>query len=207
MRVFVLNSGRCGSLGFARACTHISNFTSAHESRSKDVGPSHFDFPDNHIEVDNRLSWFLGSLDRVFGDDCVYVHLTRNAEDVAKSHARRFEKTNAIMWSYMNVIYPGHKPELQSGELTPMDFARDYVGTVNDNITLFLKDKTRWASVDIEAPEPGFRTMWDMIGAEGDFDAALAEFSARHHRTVKPRRKWWLFKALGRGLANPRSIT
>jgi hypothetical protein len=35
MRVFVLNTGRCGSLTFTRACqASISNYTAAHESRS-----------------------------------------------------------------------------------------------------------------------------------------------------------------------------
>ena len=34
MNVFILNTGRCGSRTFARACAHITNYTSAHESRS-----------------------------------------------------------------------------------------------------------------------------------------------------------------------------
>ena len=32
-----------------------------------------------HIEVDNRLSWMLGRLDKVYADDlAIYVHLKRN---------------------------------------------------------------------------------------------------------------------------------
>ena len=64
MNVFILSTGRSGSQTFARACAHVSNYTSAHESRSGLLGDAHFDYPDNHIESDNRLSWMLGRLDR-----------------------------------------------------------------------------------------------------------------------------------------------
>ena len=62
MNVFVLCTGRCGSVTLYKICKHIQNFTSGHESRKK----LDFKYQENHIEIDNRLSWFLGRLDDKF---------------------------------------------------------------------------------------------------------------------------------------------
>ena len=69
MNIFVLSIGRCGTETF----THISNYTVAHESRRPKLNTGNtfirhsFDYEDNHIEVDNRLSCFLGTLDKKYG--------------------------------------------------------------------------------------------------------------------------------------------
>jgi len=84
MRIFVLCTGRCGSMTFAKACSHITNYTSAHESgRYVD-----WSYQDNHIEVDNRLSWFLGTLAERYPDS-MFVHLSRNRDAVIESFTRR----------------------------------------------------------------------------------------------------------------------
>ncbi|MEW8461604.1 MAG: hypothetical protein AB2653_14955 [Candidatus Thiodiazotropha endolucinida] len=78
MNIFILNAGRCGSTTFVQACQHISNYSAAHESRSTLTGKQRLSYPDNHIEADNRLCWLLGRLEREYGNDAYYVHLTRN---------------------------------------------------------------------------------------------------------------------------------
>ncbi|WJI25223.1 hypothetical protein RHP47_05945 [Thermosynechococcus sp. QKsg1] len=50
MNVFVLCTGRCGSVTFAKACTFITNFSSAHESRTFLLGEARLAYPDRHIE-------------------------------------------------------------------------------------------------------------------------------------------------------------
>ena len=60
MNMFVLNTGRCGSTAFVEACKHIMNFSSAYESRAGRIGHDRFAYPENHIEADSQLSWFLG---------------------------------------------------------------------------------------------------------------------------------------------------
>ncbi|MCS3662077.1 hypothetical protein [Salinibacter ruber] len=90
MNVFVLCTGRCGSTTFARACEHIENYSAAHESRAGKI-KGRVNYPARHIEVDNRLSWFLGRLDEVYGDDLFYVHLRRNPRATAESFADRYE--------------------------------------------------------------------------------------------------------------------
>ena len=98
MNVFVLNTGRCGSTTFTKACKHITNYTSEHESRAGMLGKKHFNYPGNHIETDNRLCWFLGRLDEAYGNDAYYVHLKRNTKDVASSFAKRY--SGGIMRAY-----------------------------------------------------------------------------------------------------------
>jgi hypothetical protein len=174
MNVFVLNTGRSGSKTFARACSHITNFTSAHESRSGLLGEAHFDYPDRHIESDNRLAWLLGRLDRRFGDRAFYVHLTREVGPVATSWARRAH--TGIMNAYRYAIL-WHCPK----SATAYDVAADYCDTVDANIRLFLKDKTHWMPFPLEQARERFSEFWRRIGAEGDLAAALAEFDVRHN--------------------------
>ena len=63
MNIFILNTGRCGSTTFIKACEHIKNYTCAHESLLTEIGAQRFNYPQDHIEADNRLSWLLGRLD------------------------------------------------------------------------------------------------------------------------------------------------
>ncbi|MCP4460367.1 MAG: hypothetical protein GY816_20445 [Cytophagales bacterium] len=74
MRVFILSTGRCGFTTIFKACRHIENYTCGHESLSKNFGKKKFDYPENYIESDNRLSWHLGQLDSIFGDNAFFVH-------------------------------------------------------------------------------------------------------------------------------------
>jgi hypothetical protein len=174
VNVFILNAGRSGSKTFARACGHIRNYSSAHESRSGILGDAHFDYPDNHIESDNRLSWLLGRLDRRFGDRAVYVHLTRQVEPVAASWAKR--SYTGMMNAYRYAILWHCRKDA-----TPMEVALDYCDTVEENIRLFLRDKTNKMEFRLEEGRERFPEFWQRIGAEGDFAAALAEFEVRHN--------------------------
>ena len=90
MNVFILCTGRCGSTTFAKACGHIANYSSAHESRFGLVGEDRLDYPEDHIEADNRLSWMLGPLAKLYGNEAFYVHLRRDNETTAASFERRW---------------------------------------------------------------------------------------------------------------------
>ncbi len=174
MNVFILNAGRSGSKTFAQACEHITNYTSAHESRSGLLGDAHFDYPDNHIESDNRLSWLLGRLDRKYGDRAFYVHLTRNPAQVAASWARR--SYTGMMNAYRYAIL-WHCPK----DAKPVEVALDYCDTVRENIRLFLRDKRNRMEFRLEDGPERFPEFWRRIGAEGNLTAALAEFDVRHN--------------------------
>ena len=164
MNVFVLSTGRCGSTTFVEACRHITNYTAAHESRARMIGDAHFAYPERHIEADNRLSWFLGSLDAHFGDRALYVHQTRDAAGVAASYERRY--FHGIMRAYGTAMI-GDAPDRGSR----YEVALDYVRTVNANIEHFLKDKTRVLSFELEHAQRDFRRFWEAISPSGSLSA------------------------------------
>lgn len=175
MNVFVLSTGRCGSNTFARACQHVNNFSAGHESRMYGIR-NRVNYPDDHIEIDNRLSWFLGRLDRRYGNDAFYVHLKRDREDTAKSLARYYD--GGIMKAYKERIIwrAGEDPTV-----SPLDVCKHYYDTVNSNIELFLKDKPRSMKFWLGSAEEDFREFWDQIEAEGNRSAALMEWGRSYN--------------------------
>lgn len=175
MNVFVLCTGRSGSLSFTRACQHMTNFTAAHESRVPLLGDDRLAFPDNHIEVDCRLAWFLGRMDKSFGDTAFYVHLTRDPAKVAASWARRFYVLGGMATGYRDHILAGAATERRIGRT---EAAADYVRTVTENIELFLKDKSHVMRFRLEDAGDQFPQFWEWIGAEGDMSAARNALAA-----------------------------
>ena len=174
MNVFVLNAGRSGSTTFARACSYIENYTAAHESRRSEIGPGRLAYPDDHIEVDNRLAWLLGRLEVEYGSEAAYVHLRRDQEATIRSHAARIDF--GIMAAYREAII-WRVP----ATVDPLEIARDYLLTVERNIELFLRDKPRRLDFWLENASADFERFWQFIGAAGDYEAAAAEFEVRHN--------------------------
>jgi len=72
------------------------------------------------------------------------------------------------------------------GESDPMAVALDYCDTVNSNIDLLLKDKTKKMEINIENIDRDFPIFWNFIGAEGDISAALAEFNNYYNTRKMP---------------------
>jgi len=174
MNVFILNSGRCGSTTFIKACQHITNYTAAHESLLNNTGPQRFNYPKNHIEADNRLSWLLGRLDNKYANNAFYVHLTRNIKNVSTSFSKRIDF--GILKAYEQGILM-HEQHL----LPARDIAEDYMETVDSNINLFLKDKSKKIDVSVETAKKDFTEFWKRINAEGDLEKALEEWKTKHN--------------------------
>jgi len=177
MNVFVLNTGRCGSVTFARACSHITNFTSGHESRISVAGAERLAFPDRHIEIDNRLAWFCGRLEQQFGDRAFYIHLQRDTDDTIASFVRRADF--GIMKAYREGVLLDTE-----GRLFVEAVAADYVHTVETNIRHFLQGKSHVMTVQLENARTDFRRFWEWIGAEGELQLALQEFDTLHNASV-----------------------
>jgi len=174
MNIFILNSGRCGSSTFIKACQHITNYTSAHESLLTEVAEKRLNYPENHIEADNRLSWFLGRLDEKFGDDAYYVHLSRNKTDVVNSFCKRLNF--GILKAYEQGVLMHEKHMLPAHEIIS-----DYLDTVDSNINFFLKDKPVTMNISLETINADFTVFWKNIGAEGDLDKALKEWDIAYN--------------------------
>lgn len=183
MRVFVLGTGRCGTTTFAEACAHFTNFTSAHESRSRFVGEERFAYPNDHIEVDNRLSWMLGSLaDRFDGTDVFYVHLRRDASEVVRSFARRWDDGNraSIIRAFAHGIIQ-RRPDWPTDDIERV--CRFYVEVVTANVSAFLATRP---SMEMWLPylRADFPDFMERIGAIGRLEAIRSTLSEVHNRTT-----------------------
>ncbi|WP_424098701.1 hypothetical protein [Moorena producens] len=172
--VFVLSTGRCGSTTFAQACQHIQNYTVSHESRISLIGDKRLQYSQNHIEVDNRLSWFLGSLDKNYGDCAFYVHLKRDLMLTAKSYAKRLD--SPIIKGYSeSIILP------KQFNYERLDVCIDYCNTVNANIEVFIKNKSNKMEFKLENAQEDFGTFWSLISATGNYAMALKEWEKKYN--------------------------
>ena len=180
MRVFVLGTGRCGTTTFIRACEHLHDFTSGHETRGRSIGDERLDYPDQHIEADNRLSWMLGPLgERFDGTDVLYVHLRRRRGEVIDSFARRWDsphRTNILKaFAHGIIMRPSDWPDDRV-----LDVCAYYVDVVTSNIEVFLRGRRAMEMWLHELPET-FVDFVDAIGGTGDIDRACAELAVRHN--------------------------
>jgi hypothetical protein len=175
-RVFILGTGRCGTMSFIHACAHITNWSAGHESNFGRLGPARLEYPERHIEADNRLSWLLGRLWRTCGDDALYVHLKRDAEQVAASHDRRWKNHISIARAYAQDIIVSERRD--------MAVCMDLVETVTANVDLFMERVQHGIVMHLENIRQDFPRFWQAIGAEGDLDAALREWNTP--RNVSP---------------------
>nr|WP_138976340.1 hypothetical protein [Microbulbifer agarilyticus] len=167
MRIFVLTTGRSGSTTFAEACTHIDGMTCGHEIHEGKI-QGRLEYPDNHIESDNRLVWFLGTLDQMYDDeDTFYVHLTRDPEKIARSYRDRWQGVICIARHfYHGILMCRKKPDME----TALDACRLMVDTVQDNVAFFLRNRDNWVTVRMEHLEEDFFKFMNAAGVEGDRD-------------------------------------
>lgn len=181
MNVFVLCTPRSSSYTFAKACSHISNYTVTHESKSRLLGKKRVLYPENHIEVDNRLAWFLGYLDEIYGDNAFYVHLIRDRDKTALSINKRWNLPASIVSAYgRSILVRGDRQQEND-----LEVCEDYYDTVTKNIQLFLKDKSKKMVFSVENAKENFREFWQKIGAEGNLDLALANWDVKHNASPK----------------------
>lgn len=169
--IFVLCTGRCGSLTFAKACAHLSNYTVGHETRRGYVSHRRLCYPLNHIEVDNRLSFCLGALHEEYGSNALYVHLQRDHDDVVNSFLARPESSVIDAWQKGIT----RTPQLYSHRY----LIEDYVSVTNANIRHFLMGKKSLA-VDCEYL-PSFKDFLAFIKAEGNILKAMETFQRKHN--------------------------
>lgn len=184
MNVFVLSTGRTGSLSLEKACRHIQNYSVAHESRCSVTGPERVTFPDRHIEIDNRLSWYLGRLENAYGDKAFYVHMVRNPQATAESYRKRWNRETGIVRAFAYGIQKRQEHEIGD----PGEMCMEYVTCVNENISSFLRNKSHKMVFRLEHADTDFKRFWEMIGAEGNYEAALMAFSERHNDAEDNRR-------------------
>lgn len=183
MRVYVVGTGRCGSVTIAAALKEtVTNLTVGHETFANGH-PSNMAYPglpDDHIEVDHRLTFHLGPiLLDVMKGEAIVVWLRRNTEAVVRSWLRRFKVKGGMMRSWANgVAY--FRPELRSADDLE-HVARSYVTHVERHLQSVFEchEGADLVRLHIEKPEPGLRELWKLAGLEGDLDRCL-ELATRY---------------------------
>jgi hypothetical protein len=167
MKVFVLGTGRSGTKTFAKACEYLTNYSVSHNTLREGAGFDHkmraLESKDHHIEVDDRLSWLLPVLERLHGADAYYVHLWRDPGKVVRSYTKPT---------------PAEKLKVSASDAERAGAL--CVEVINKNIEHFLAGKPHQIFIDIDRPAEKFRRFLEEIGAEGDLDAAVAEFEKIH---------------------------
>lgn len=180
MRVFVLGTGRCGTMTFVRACQHLDNFSAGHETLSNKIGSARFEYPDQHIEADNRLSWMLGELGRRFDDErTLYVHLRRDRDEVAESFRRRWDSPNraGIIRAFAHGIVT-RRSDWPDDEIIRV--CEHYVDVVTSNIDDFVRHR-RHTTIWLHQIEDAMPPLLSEIGATGDVERLMNELSVRHN--------------------------
>lgn len=177
---------------FTRASQHAGNYTAAHESRSHLHSKQRLDYPDGHIEVDNRLTWFLGLLHERLGSNASYVHLVRDEEATVQSFVRRWTGDPPPSSGRSPLARPLRRgrsrhpgPPIVTSfaysflirtEPWPVDereaIVRFYVQSVSANIRHFLRGKPSM-TVRLERAREDFAVFWHWIGAQGDLASAI----------------------------------
>ena len=196
MRVFVLTPGRTASKTFAYACKHLDGMTAGHETNYGRID-FRLDYPDNHVEVDNRLAWFIGGLDKRYADDnTFYVYLTRDTDKVVESYLTRWHlKVSINRAFYHGILMNPKKPDIDTARKS----CRLFVETVDENIRYFLKNRTNWAHVRVENLERDFFEFMKNAGLTGDADRIVEALrDIKNVNKKKYQKKGWVRKILVR---------
>jgi len=170
MRVFVTGAGRCGSVTFAKACEAAGfvGYTCAHESHRGANPP--WEYPDNHIEVDPRLTWHVPTLLKKY-PEAMWVVLDRDRDAMAVSWAKR--RGTMAAWRRLSSF---DAPEVHAG-------VQSYLTFVYGALAALLDDGGHgarlWLITPVSLEEAS--QFFDYVEAEGDFDAFTAALREVHN--------------------------
>lgn len=173
MNVFFISPGRTATTTISEAFSHVPGFTSSHESLVQELGEYRVDYPENHFECDNRLTWFLPRLTEKYGDsvDSLLVIVKRHRSQIAASYDQRWDKIN-IMKSYSQGIL------LRPLSANNIQVCEDYVDNVYEQLEFAVP---RWKNVitmDLSMPEPAIRQVCAFVGSADVADQVLSYFQS-----------------------------
>jgi len=159
VNVFVISPGRTATTTLSQALSYIDGYTTGHETNVIKLGAQRVDYPNYHIECDNRLAWFLPRLTKKYGDNSVLVIVKRDIEKIAQSYNRRWAKIN-IMKAYSQGILMRKLNE------NNIDVCLDYVQNVYEHLEYFRKDWRFVVEIDMEAPKEGVVKLLQILNKE-----------------------------------------
>lgn len=176
-RVFIVGTGRCGTVSFHHACRHMTNYRTGHESRC-----GFLEYPDQWIEVSHHLRCVITHL-RYKYPDALWVHLIREPEACIQSLA--MQDGGKVMTAY-ETIYPS---VMHSSR--PIDIAFRYYWCENDNIRAQLGaiPQEQRREMHLETIKDEWGSFWYWIKAEGDFHSSLASWDVIRNATRHKRHR------------------
>lgn len=170
MRVFVVGTGRCGTVSFREACRYIENYTSGHETISHEL-----EYPDQYIEVNPHFHARLHTLIYKY-PDALWVHLIRRYDVCVESLAAMDD--GQVMLS-LGRMYPSIYPAHDALEIASL-FYHDINLRINRSLCSMVSPDRRMA-IHLETVKHQWKTFWDWIHAEGDYQASLASWDTPHN--------------------------
>lgn len=178
MRVFVVGTGRCGTSTFYQACRHIENYTAGHETAARTW--TIYPYPDKHIEVAGHLSMLMGRVIYAYPGS-FWVHLIRRKEACVRSLA---SQSQAPLDSFARHWF-------QVFQLDPLKAAIGFYDCVNANIRTMLNG-VEHMTIQTEWAKDKWSEFWERIGAEGDYDASVAEWDRKYNAEGNRGRDNWV---------------
>jgi len=131
------------------------------------LGDSRIDYPENHIECDNRLSWFLPRLTRKYSTSAVLVILNKDHQQIAESYNKRWHNLG-IMKAYSQGIL------MRDFSENDVSVCKDYVESVYEHLSYFSKDWDKVVHVDLAAPETGIRDVLAYMDKSSHADEVIS---------------------------------
>ena len=164
--VFVVSPGRTGTAAMSKALQHLEDFTCGHETAEGRLAQERFPYPSHHVEVDNRLTWMLGTLVKEHSpEETLIVIIKRDQGAVARSYLQRFLVPDGIVASYSDGI-------IRHGGRT-LDVAQDYVAAVYDQLDLLHTSGFEVAEFEHVDMGQAVQFIFERLGDPGSVDAAL----------------------------------
>jgi hypothetical protein len=152
MNVFFISPGRTATTSFSEAFSCVPGYTSMHESRVELLGKERVSYPENHLEFDNRLVWFLPQLANKYAKSSILVIVHRDKEKIAQSYNKRWHKIN-IMKAYAQGI---HMRDLAGNDI---DVCRDYVNYVYDHLEFYRNYWDHVVDINMDTPSEGIELL------------------------------------------------
>lgn len=165
MRVFVFGTGRCGTVCFAAACRHATNYTVLNETWT-----STYQWAEQSIEVNPQLRPVIPFILREY-PDARFVWLKRDYERVVESFERLGQGVwLTTWWAICNTVRPENQRTAAAIAVDQMLRDCEYAFSLVPEAQRMMLELER-----IKEPNQ-FPAFWQWIGAEGDLQAALTTF-------------------------------
>lgn len=162
-RIFVTGTGRCGTMTFAKAAGHATNFGVDFEPPRTSL-----DFPDRRITVAASLHLCLPLLVRYY-PDAKWVHVVREREACIDSLATLSNGEMMRWWGWFYLNQPA---------MPARDAAAVYYDLTNALIAACVPYRF---TLNLEHARSQWPGCWQFMGCDGDFNASLAEWSTKYN--------------------------